>query len=332
VEPACNYSLEWINKGAYKMKKLTLVALLLITGLVVTTGFIHKNRIKRMPNVQVNVKDLSEQGLIIIDSSNPGYDEMVEALLPGVSKETLESVSSYSFLVKNVSNKTLVAYSLKWEMVGFDGKTSTHLNNFIGTKVLLGGSASNIPQVIEPNMMRFFSPASSLESKQDPENKRGGGFSGGMSRGDFKPQSQEEKTEMQVNHLSSKLSKYQSITISIDGALFEDGTFVGSDTTGFFDTLKAVQDARRNFLQNLVHDGKQNKSADEILNGTSEIASRRKGSVGPKASFDEKYNEYLRRNAMELLHLKKFYSSDESIKRAVKDLDNKWPELRKLKP
>ncbi|MBD0371860.1 MAG: hypothetical protein ICV60_13555 [Pyrinomonadaceae bacterium] len=311
------------------MKNVILITLTLAATLTIITGFTSVNRSKQMPSVQLNIKDLSEHGVVIVPPSDPSYDKLVESLLPGTSRESLSTVKPLSFVVKNMTNKTIVSYSLKWEMVSIDGKTSVRKNNYVAPRALMGEDSTGSPQVIKPNTARFFSLVSALEMNQDPENQRGGGFVGTM-RPTNSIRNQNDFVASQIETVKSDVTRYKAITVSIDGLVFEDGTFVGPDTTGFFDNLKALQDAKRNILEEVQRDIKQKKSADEVFSKLETIANGPKTSLGRAKTATEKYNHYFKRYASELLSMKKYSDGETAIKKALKDLDKNWIKLKKL--
>jgi len=49
-----------------------------------------------------------------------------------------------------------------------------------------------------------------------------------------------------------QLSESVKVIVSIDGVLFADGTFVGPDSQGYFGSLKAEIDARRDLVEEIA--------------------------------------------------------------------------------
>lgn len=55
------------------------------------------------------------------------------------------------------------------------------------------------------------------------------------------------------------------MTVIADGIFFDDGTFIGPDTTDFFTEVKAQMDARRELLSEIRDELKAGKKADEVF-------------------------------------------------------------------
>jgi len=61
------------------------------------------------------------------------------------------------------------------------------------------------------------------------------------------------------------LANYSSATFSMDGVLFDDGTVIGADTSGFFDRVKSIRDGRHDLLMRVANGINDNEGLETIL-------------------------------------------------------------------
>jgi hypothetical protein len=124
------------------------------------------------------------------------------------------------------------------------------------------------------------------------------------------------------------LQKYKSMTVSIDGVFFEDGTFLGPDTTGFFATVEAYVNAKRDLLQEINFAVKNKRSLDEIFTYIEELASS--PLPNKRLSQADLYNLYKKANAEEMLRLRTASNGQRAVEIELHQYQKKWPKLKKL--
>lgn len=298
------------------MKVNKLVVLLLIAlGIAITTGYQYSNN-TQTPSARFNVKDLPEHGLSIISAADPMYESLLETLTKGESNTIVESLRPFSIFIKNSSSHNVVGCTLVWEFMRPDGKITTHKSDFITLWTLTGTKISSTSEnVLRPNSSWFFTP-SSFEVRQDIHAVEGIVAS---------PQSKEY-----LNKLRAELSQYTNITVSIDGVFFDDGTFAGTDSTGFFSKVKAMRDARLDLLREVEKGLQQGKSSESVFGRTQEIAQGSKVEINSKSSAEDHYTNSKIEAAGELLRMKAASGEAKTIERVLGKLQGHWPELRKL--
>jgi hypothetical protein len=256
---------------------------------MVTAGFTRSNRIKSTAP-QLNIKDLPEHGLRIIGSSDPSYDRMVAVLSRNGPNSALEAVKPYSVFVLNNTNRSVVACSLKWEMLKADGTITTRTTGFVTTWRLMHQDApgSTDGSAIEPDSNWFFAPSNieveALRDSQDPLKER--------FKSDY------------LNRLIAELSQSTNITVSLDGAFFDDGTFVGYDEDQFFVQVRGLRDARRDLFDEIQNDVEQKKSVAEVLRHVEALATQPEVRLRQTSTPSDHYNNAKRKVAEEILRMK----------------------------
>lgn len=68
-----------------------------------------------------------------------------------------------------------------------------------------------------------------------------------------------------IDSLASQLTNSQSLTVSLDAAIFDDGTLVGPDSAGLFDRLQAQIDAQDHLVRDAIRGVGVGKRVDQVL-------------------------------------------------------------------
>jgi hypothetical protein len=118
------------------------------------------------------------------------------------------------------------------------------------------------------------------------------------------------------------------MSVSLDGAFFDDGTFVGPDTTGFFARVEAMRNGQRDALRDMINDKRLGRSDAEVFKHLEDVANQRV-TTNPKEP-SEFYNRYKKDTANEFLRLRAVDGETKTLRRAENKLKGPWPELRKL--
>lgn len=240
-----------------------LTAFILFT--VIGTLFLHGGRILAM-DIHFNVKDLPEHGLRIILPTDPSFDvSLASKTLPNVSPDLFRPLSVF---VQNTAQKSAVAYMLRWEFTYTNGKTVHYDHHFASPAFLMeawesGKHIEHQGYNINPNSIKLFS----LIPPEKNDQRAIGGYSGFAMNQSEESQGLDEKNsrERSINALAEELTHVTSITVSIDGTFFDDGTFVGPDNTNFFAKFKAQYDARRDLYNEILHRFQSKESGDKIF-------------------------------------------------------------------
>lgn len=295
--------------------KLLILATALVTGLAVSaTLFINK---KESASVRFNVKDFPEHGISLIAPSDPAF----VGLRAQLSKSKSDSISElYSVFLKNTASRAVVGYRIKWECVNSSGEVSARDSSNIISWIFLHGEESDrrralgqAQEIIKPNsiwLIPFNATAQPL----------------GVDGED----ASFAATETDGNVETDRAEACRSVTAIADGIFFDDGTFIGPDTTDFFTEVKVQMDARHALLSEIRDDLKAGKKFDEVFRGLEAIRDQPGVELGESPSADE-FNAYFRRLfAQDVLGKRELWGAAKALEDVHLQLSRPWVQLRKL--
>jgi hypothetical protein len=287
-------------------------------------------------SVSINVRDLPEHGLIIISPTDPSFRGKMSALLRGESGISLETIEPFSLFVKNTGDLTVVGYELKWDLTNPEGKTVTYRNSSINPGTLLGfvepgSDDAKLGQVIKPHSTRYFSPLVALDLEGGNSGILGtvGNFPNSATANQAQQALRDKNQIAFFRALSSTLSEYSSLTVSIDWAIFEDGSFVGPDTSGFFAKFEAHRNAKYDLLYEIARDIKQGRPLDEVYNKVKVRADKPRPIMSPASTPTDYYNFFQKIYAEEVLSMRNAQGDSNAIAFALQPLKKERVKLRK---
>jgi hypothetical protein len=170
---------------------------------------------------RVTVSSLDAYKVVLLPWPHPDF---ARALKPGMAKE-FDALLPYTAVIKNDSDREVIAYSVLWNCVGVEGRATTAART-VDTFSILQRGANFLPHSSEVVSLQL-----SLEA--------------GASQVDM-------TTKVSVDRLVDIFSQQISIDISLDAVLFDDGSAVGSDRAGWIPRWKAWLDAEREVLTTAV--------------------------------------------------------------------------------
>ena len=262
--------------------------------------------------VKFNVKGLPEPSVSLIAPSDP-------ILTAGRTVV----VDPYSVVLRNSSSKTVVGYSIKWEC--FDGKTESptrdmshdrKFSNSYGFAFMYGEESErrailkNADEVIEPNSTWLISP-------DFPARKMSGRV-------------EEISTGRDQASLAQAQAACPTMTVTLDGVFFDDGTFRGPDTNDFFAKVKTQMDVRYEVLQGVRSDLKSGKKPAEVFRGLEQIRDRERQVSGAEMNMNELRSFYRHMFAQDVLGMKEMWGAEGAIANVQRQLSRPWVTLRKL--
>lgn len=319
---------------------VTSLAAAIIAGL-----FCSNSRSGQAMNVKLRAKGIPEHGLSIVTSTDPYFNTLIADFLQGKPDALGEVLKPFSIFVRNTSNRMVVAYMIKWEFTAPDGRVVPSTDAVASTWIFMRGAVTNLDTaiandgtIIKPNSARFFS----LAAVPDALPRQNGvgvesfsfAFKDRNNSEKFQRAQQEHDPIAQVEILNTELSLYTDITVSIDGAFFEDGSFVGPNTTDFFGQIQAQLDARQDIVREVEHGLEQGKSVGEILRPYEELVKEPIRHPGQDATLMDHYNSFKQMFAGEPLAVKMSLRDDEARRQALCDYVKKritgWVTLKKL--
>jgi len=287
-------------------------------------------------SVQINIKDLPEYGLKLIAPTDPTFDGKLSTLLRNHPNSVAEESKPYSVLLENTGKKTVVGYRLRWDLIKADGTVSMRQAGGVNMGAFMDEARPGLENpslssgfAIGPRAMAFVSPAGSLG-----ENDNGGmtGYASGSkdraALDRLRQSAKDKRYPSLADVVIADIQNCTSMTVSLDGVFFEDGTFVGPDTTEFFVMVEARVNARRDLMQEIAFAVERKRSMDAIFDYINEVAS----SPLPvqKMNQGDLYNLFKRSDAEEMLRMKAALSSQKAVGMALQQSRKAWSKLRKL--
>ena len=310
------------------MKRAIVFSSIVIAIIGLLAGFAISKDTQRA-SIQMHIKDLSDHGLKLIDASDPSFDAMLRAELSGKSDDVVEAMKPFSVFLKNTGSRAVVAYLVQWVYTRTDGTNQYYRKAVMNPEALVQGkkrieAAKGILESIEPSSSRLLtllSPDGSgmLQVTLTPSEAEG------VKNGTIKF---DRATLLQ--RFSNEVQEYAAITVSIDGAFFDDGTFVGPDMTGFFDQSKAAIDGKRSLLEKIDNDlSNKNRTPAEIYRDLEEIASQAAQRLDSESSPADYHKYFKAMYANEILRMKSIHGDEKALVVAVGPLGKPWLELKK---
>ena len=284
--------------------------------------------------ITFNVKDAPQDGLEIVPPTHSEFPEMKSKLLKKKQNAFSENAPLAAVFIKNKSKKDVVAYVLKWEVTRPNGRVETIINSYSRPDILMGKKTykqenPNASLMLRANKARFFSLSESSahglevelsgEANDDSSNSALSANSGGGigTSADIK---------------NTDLAGIRSITVSIDGAFFADGTFVGENDTKYFERTKAEISAKYDMLQdikNRLEKGEQPGNVMKHLEDVSSTLNAPEFLTGPDEPTDV-YNFFKKMYLNEVLQRRAIAGNDGLLlKRILPTTFDRWPVLRK---
>lgn len=309
------------------MKKTIVPSLFLIILVSLLSGFALSRSSKRVI-IELHVKDLPQHKLRLISPSDPSFDERLRIELKGESNEVVDALKPFSVFFENKGERPVVAYLIQWCFTSKDGSNQYY------QKALLDPHALMDAENLTPDYKRqsgWIEPQSArLLSLLSPDG-------GGMVRTEVSPKEAEafkkgkrfDQTSL-LQRYTARLGKYTEITVSIDGAFFDDGTFVGPDTSSFFTKTEALIDARKDLLNEIVA-GQSNPAMtrEALFRRIEETATQPTGSIDSNSTAADYYKYFKTFYASEFLQTKKTQGEDQALAMATQRTHKPWAKLHK---
>jgi hypothetical protein len=110
---------------------------------------------------------------------------------------------------------------------------------------------------------------------------------------------------------------------------FDDGEFLGPNTTGFFEKVGAIRDASWDLRREINDRIKGGKSSEEALSHVAEIAKGPRVRLGRSSTVADYYNYYKQLEAESLLRVRSKSGNEKAVEHAVEPLQRTWLDLRK---
>lgn len=277
--------------------------------------------------VEIKGDGLPGFGLTVVALNDPQYNELMLEFFGNNMPELIKIAAPTAVFLVNGSDKALVAYDLIYDFRAVDGTVNTNEYSPIFMPALIGSRQDQLTEkqavVILPGQARLLSPLF--------------GF-GGLSKGQAPPSygnesDEKQQTDHMISLVKSALDWTSSLTVTLDGAFFEDGSFVGPDTSEFFENTKAVITARRDilkwFVDSVLRRERMGGNPETVF---SELEALVKKMPQPtsKGSPDDFYKNERLGVAQEMLRMRDRIGATKVISLKKSELESKWPVLHKV--
>jgi hypothetical protein len=136
----------------------------------------------------------------------------------------------------------------------------------------------------------------------------------------------EDDSKVSNTTLAAVLAACPDMTVTADGIFFDDGTFVGPDTTNFFAKVKTQMTVRYEILQGVQNELRSGKSAAEVFKGLEQ----NRDSEEKQGDGDRTRSYFKNLFARDILGMKNTLGTEEAIKTIQMQLSRPWVKLRKL--
>lgn len=310
------------------MKKAIMLALSFIISVSTLAGFALSRSMHSM-SITLHSKDLLEDGLTFVLPSDPSFDAKLADFLKGDSGDAVNLLRPFSVFLENKSNQSVVAYMIQWCFTKSDGTTNCYRKAFASPKALMEGE--HLSEGVEARSGRIKPNSAIFLSLVSPDGS--GAFRiSSISRDEAEKIRQGAKLDRRdlLRRFSLELAEYPDVTVSIDGAFFEDGTFVGDNTTGFFEQIKAQVDAKRDLLNELATESTNpQKSREEVFRRMEAIANQQATDLNSKSTPADYYNYFKGSYANEVLSARKVLGDEKGLEMVLRPMKKQWRFLAK---
>lgn len=318
------------------IRKYWLFAFVLII-LITSVNLISPRTRKHSMNVRVSSRGIPEHGLLLIGPTDLSFKENLSAALGESSDEISETAKLLSAVVMNSSQHSVVAYHLSWKLVDVDGKTVSHERSYKDPTSLMEhrrtqGQRSE-GDSIGPGSSRLLSLVPFLTDMRHPQGSIGGGV---LERADTTDTDsviralQVRNTKELASRFAENLDRIVSITASLDGAFFDDGTFVGPDESQFFSKLKAQVDARYDLYERIQSMFSSKKASQKILQYVANFANMPRVHLGHDSFPNQFYDFYKRFYAQEISRIWSISGPESASRFVMTAISEPWASLKKL--
>ena len=280
--------------------------------------------------LKIHAKDLPKHGLTLILPSDPLFDQKISEANNDHAITSTDAMKSLSVFLENKTQQTVVAYRILWCFTKLNGETHCSKKTVSAPRALMEGE--NLPPEVDAQTGKIKPNSAlllSLFSIDDTGNPRIGvrvtSDEAEKIRQGFRPDA-----NVLRDRAIDEFAKYSDVTVSIDGAFFEDGTFVGPDTTGFFDEIDAQVRAKRDLLSELASRwADSTKPKEQIFQYLQSIANQAVNSLNPKSTPQDHYNYYRKIYTQRILKSRERLGDEEGIAEALNSTKKPWRALTK---
>lgn len=259
--------------------------------------------------MKFNIRDFPEHGISLIAPTDAALAKSAPA-------------DPYSVVLRNTSNRVVAGYAIKWECS--DGKTEyidRAINNDrivsnVAAVVFLHGEEQERREVINRTAQVIKPHSTWLISFDFPARQIG-------------VAGEQPAPEFDEAMFDDVRAACPNMTVIADGIFFDDGTFIGPDTSNFFTETKTQMDARYELLMEVQNQLKSGKNRDEVFSELERIRDKTQ-SLGDQPTISDLRAYFRSMFAMDLVGKKNLWGIEKAIAEIQEQLNKPWVTLRKL--
>ncbi|HEU4712053.1 MAG TPA: hypothetical protein VFS76_10840 [Pyrinomonadaceae bacterium] len=308
------------------MKKTIFFSGSIVILVAILSGFAAIRQSHPM-KLRMHMKDLSQHGLRLIDPSDVAFDDRLKTEFGPAAIDEVDPIKPITVFLENKGNKTLVAYVVQWCLTKPDGTNQYYRQAVLNPEAFTGASlpseATRQSGRIEPNSSTLLSLMATDGS---------GIFRVDITAAETEAIKKGQKPDRETlrKRVYQQFQSYSDVTVSIDAAFFDDGTFVGPDTTGFFNQVSAVAKAKRDLLGAVGSQPRSNREArDQIYHDLEQSVTQAPEGLDSNSTPADYYNYFRKLYASEILRMKSIYGEEKALDLAIQPLNRNWVHLKK---
>jgi hypothetical protein len=316
-------------------KQLILLIIFVIVTIISVILLSKGSAVVKATNPRISKRDIPEYGILIITASDNSFTEDINRWTRGrtnVFNENATALLPFSFFIKNMSNKDIIAYKLRWEVRNSEGAVKSYVRSYFQPDSIMGvpnqdnnPRSDNESTKIRKNSAGFFTiiptpfenetvPDSGIDERLRQKYEV---FNESIRNGSL--------SRFVSTTLPEELAQTTEITVYVEGALFEDGQYVG-ESDELFTYVKAYTSAKRDLLRLIINEIRNGVSPSTILDGVSVIANEpRNYSHNEMSSFRNLYNLFRKQRAEDIIKMRQAFRNDnKTLGIALKPYKNQW--------
>ncbi len=124
-----------------RKKQLILLAIFVSSIVISVILFNQWSSVVKATNPKIGKRDIPHYGILITASSDYSFNEEVMHWTQGrtdIFNGNAKSLLPFSFFVKNMSNKDILAYKLRWKLRNSDGTVTSYVRSYFQPDSMMG--------------------------------------------------------------------------------------------------------------------------------------------------------------------------------------------------
>jgi hypothetical protein len=235
-----------------------------------------------------------------------------------MAAEKSDAKDAFSVFVANNSDQAIASCTLKWEILLPDGRTITRYKTKTGElDIVSEGGVTHLSEGIATKGHLLFS----LMDSSHPDNSAQTGIE--FREGGGAPD------------LNAQLSDSVKVKVSIDGALFVDGTYVGPDSNNYFELFRGKVEGNRELNEEIAQLIDAGAKPEVIIGHLQRVANVRSSEVKSPAGEVPQYlfGKWMQKNsyARLLLAMGKYKGDQAVLDRVRTEMSKPQIKMRRLK-